>query len=50
MVGWLFQRQNMKACECGLNNDLKKQNLDVNGAIKPKNPPPFLSEGNFRVD
>lgn len=47
MVGWLFQRQDMKDCECGLTNDFKNQNLDVNDAVKPKVPPPFSSEGNF---
>lgn len=47
MAGWLFQRQNMKTCECGLTNDFKNQNLEVNDATEPKSSPPFSSEGNF---
>lgn len=51
MVGWLFQRQNVKTCERGLTNDIKKKNFDVNDAvaIEPRSPPPFSSEGNFRA-
>lgn len=51
MVGWLLRRQNVKTCECGLTNDFKKQNLDVNDAtaIEPKSPPAFSSEGDFRA-